>query len=147
MQRASEPNGPLCRSVPLVRGFPFSGALAKARHLAAVSAAAVALSLGLPAESPAQEKPEDFAGIYLDKYLPPDAKLTLQATGEARARALAHYARGLSLEQQKRPEEAVRAFLEVLKTSPGEIHLARKVAYLRRDVEAWLEEQYTSQAV
>lgn len=24
---------------------------------------------------------------------------------------------------------------------------ARKVAYLRRDVEAWLEEQYTSQAV
>jgi tetratricopeptide (TPR) repeat protein len=130
MQRASEPNGPLCRLVPLVRGFPFSGALAKARHLAAVSAAAVALSLGLPSESPAQEKPEDFAGIYLDKYLPPDAKLTLQATGEARARALAHYARGLSLEQQKRPEEAVRAFLEVLKTSPGEIHLARKVAYL-----------------
>ena len=24
---------------------------------------------------------------------------------------------------------------------------ARKVAYLRRDVEAWLEEQYTAQAV
>lgn len=78
----------------------------------------------------AQEKPEDLAEIYVDRYFPPDAKLELQVVGERRAEALAHYSRGLSLEAQERTDEAILAFREVLRINPGAVDLARKVAYL-----------------
>ena len=130
MYQASELSGNLSRSVPAVRKFAprrvFPPRWLRCFALGLVSWGAF-IAVGL---APAQEKPEEFAGIYLDKYLPPDGKLELQATGATRAQALAHYARGLAFENQKRPDEAIAAFLEVLKVSPGEFQLARKVAHL-----------------
>ncbi|MCB1077567.1 MAG: tetratricopeptide repeat protein [Verrucomicrobiae bacterium] len=75
-----------------------------------------------------QDQPEDFAEIYLDRIFPPNSKLDLRVEGKERAEALAHYARGLSLEAQDRREEAVQSFREVLRIDPGAGDLARQVA-------------------
>lgn len=101
-------------------------------------AVSLAFGLGLaalcpifrPATLSAQESPEDFAEIYLDRYFPPKEPLKLQAAGVRRSEALAHYARGLSLEAQERTDEAIAAFREVLRIDPGAVELARKVAGL-----------------
>jgi tetratricopeptide (TPR) repeat protein len=108
----------------------------------------------LPVVGPsmAQEKPEDLAEIYTDRYFPPDPRLELQVEGERRSKALAHYARGLSLEARERTDEAIQAYREVLRINPGAIDLARKVAYLLAEagqVEAGrevLEQAYRSRS-
>lgn len=72
----------------------------------------------------------DFAEIYVDQYFEPEDALKLETAGERRAEALAHYSIGLSLEAQQRVGDAIGAFREVLEIAPGEVSLARKVAYL-----------------
>lgn len=109
-------------------GAPAGRVAFRPRALARWSALALwALVAGI---GPAQEAPEDFAELYLDRYFPPSAELKLGVEGERRGEALARYARGLSLEIQGRPDEAVAAFREVLEIDPGAVELARKVAYL-----------------
>lgn len=74
---------------------------------------------------------ESFAEVYVGRYFPEDAKaLQLGAAGKRRAEALAHYSRGLTYEGSGKDRRAIAEFREVLKIIPGEVGLARKVAFL-----------------
>ena len=85
--------------------------------------------MGAAVPASAQEAADDFAELYLDRYFPPGKELQLGVEGERRSEALAHYARGLSLEIQERPDEAIAAFRRVLEIDPGGEEAACRSVY------------------
>lgn len=80
----------------------------------------------------AQDEPreEDFAEVFVGRYFPNETSPLLNARGERRAEALAHFSRGLSYEAAEKKGRAIQEFRKVLEIIPGEVGLARKVAYL-----------------
>lgn len=104
-----------------VRGITWSGAIL----FLAVTAP---FSPRLRAEAP--KSFEDFAQVYVNQYFEPSELLQLNDDSKRKSRALAHYARGRSLEAQGKTVEAIEAYSEVLRNQPGQFFLARKTAYL-----------------
>ena len=96
--------------------------------LACATATATAFPGRLVAEVP--KSLEDFAQVYVNQYFAPSDSLQLNEDSKRKSKALAHYARGRSLEAQGKTVEAIEAYSEVLRNQPGQFSLARKTAYL-----------------
>lgn len=84
------------------------------------------------AEGP--RKLDDYAEVYVDQYFEPEPHLKLSEEARKKSRALAYFARGRFLEEQRETDAAIEAFQEVLRNQPGQVSLARKTAYLLASV-------------
>lgn len=73
---------------------------------------------------------EDYAQIYVNQFFSPADGLMLSEGARKKSQALAHYARGRSLESQGRVQDAIKAYTQVLDNQPDQFFLARKTAYL-----------------
>lgn len=91
------------------------------------------LSAARPLDSAAQngEGLDDRAEVYVDRFFPPNPRLSLLGAGQLRAEALAHYSRALAFEKEKNFDAALKAYSEVLRLTPANVVLARKVAFLQ----------------
>ncbi|MFK5920612.1 MAG: tetratricopeptide repeat protein [Verrucomicrobiota bacterium] len=91
------------------------------------------LSAAKPLSSSVQKDDglDDRAEVYVDRFFPPNPRLSLLGAGQLRADALAHYSRALAFEKEKNFDAALKAYSEVLRLTPANVVLARKVAYLQ----------------
>lgn len=124
------------------RLFPLIGAV-----VAIVLAASLAL-LDLSSAAPEKtaedfvESPEDFAGVYLDRYVPADNRLRLAPLGKGRSRAYTSYYLGLLKEASGDAAGAVDYYRQVLEEDPSAAGLANRAAYIAAqngDIETGLE--------
>ena len=89
-----------------------------------------------PAESGAApaaaevDSPEKYAEIYVHRFFPADPRFALNATGEKRAEALAHFAEGFRKQSNKDMAGALKEFRRVLELDPTPVAMAAKVAGL-----------------
>lgn len=81
-------------------------------------------------EAEAERPLEDYAEIYVDRYIPPAPELLLQEEGENKSEALAAYVLGLSKLKNDDIAGAIGAFERVLRVRPEVVTLAEKLAYL-----------------
>ncbi|MFV1995829.1 MAG: tetratricopeptide repeat protein, partial [Verrucomicrobiales bacterium] len=91
-----------------------------------------ALNPPAKATQPPQKRPrtEDFADVYLDRFLPPARKLLLSPEGRLKSRANTSYFLGLHKETEGDYEGAIRHFRSALEADPGAVKLAGRAAYL-----------------
>ncbi len=95
------------------------------RDLSARAPLPRALPQAAPVASPKKNARED------DSLARPAAKdLVLQAEGQRKADALAHFVEGISFEENGEMEEALQAYRKVLNVDPGNAELACRVASL-----------------
>lgn len=129
-----------CCSFPLARASTRT-------LLAAVLAAALGLSGRVPAApepsaDDAVKAPNDFAGVYLDRYVPADKALDLTPQGRNKSQAYANYYLGLLKEQSGDWNGAIVFYRRVLNDDPAVTGLANRAAYIAAqngDVETGLE--------
>lgn len=74
---------------------------------------------------------DDRAEIYVDRFFQANQRLSLLKAGHLRAEALAHYSRALAFDKKKDLDGALSEYREVLRLSPANVDLARRVAYLQ----------------
>ncbi|MFV1996354.1 MAG: tetratricopeptide repeat protein, partial [Verrucomicrobiales bacterium] len=73
---------------------------------------------------------EDFAGIYLDRFLPPARELLLSRNSRLKSSANTSYFLGLRKEAQGDFGGAIRHFRHALEADPTAVKLAGRTAYL-----------------
>ncbi|MGB3120280.1 MAG: hypothetical protein WBE58_15780, partial [Verrucomicrobiales bacterium] len=76
------------------------------------------------------DSPEKYAEIYVHRFFPADPRFALNATGEKRAEALAHFAEGFRKQGNKDMAGALKEFRRVLELDPTPVAMAAKVAGL-----------------
>ena len=105
------------------------------------SCGSLVAATGQSSPDAAVEAPEDFAGIYLDRYVPPAPELAPSKSAQRKSRAFSSYYFGLLKEQSGDRAGAVAYYRKVLKQDPSSVGLAdraARIAALDGDIEAGL---------